>query len=1436
MALKPTQRWLDTARAGSAEPVLLVELRPTVLYDEKNFSGDWRGGADIKGHSLKELNNISGLNTAPPEGTVEPYPDELRLARTEVVHPQQQPVSLVFPDKLVFRHFSQYENSGADTYKDVGQYVQTFRLDKALHLKKLKLGLYNYANKYKNRIRIKLYSHLNESALNDYRVTIQSKPFGSATAPAVQGIYAGAKLVHSFEYDAARDSLSASDPNRSREGRDFESVNGNLFRIFDLSAADIWLPGSNIPCALDLSVNTDDDARNLNLCGSAEDRAFERGQLLHHDHSSGKFFMLPGDMGFKFVADGYVSEGTGIWTLDLGAKPSAGLQGELELRYSEPYGTGVEFKKRESDSASSWSANWDSAYDGVPLGNKRYVQVKAILRSKDGLDSPRIYSIRAAYRTACRFVMASRPLYGYPNLVAEAPDYSAEGDPLSGRASASDTSRLVLLDAAGMLPRLFSLYNMKNDEVRVYLGFDAPGFLDRSAPEYNYGLGDWLHYKSLWIEDWEIGEGKVSLHGYDQQVRLVEAQSPTRSSSQDIVEQLHYDLLPAALIKRDFLLRARIRPSCIDFQPDPNNSGLPRPENSFGSLGAANAWRFTRAIEKPSGLHAEDQELNRHLLAFQVVDERGRWVVRRVDFAASQVLRLSGDDILEKSERFQPGHRYQKNIVAVYYGGEGSDETKYRCLSLETDELGGKSYKEYSVDKLLSGFIPLSEDPRSFTGIPRTLALSRLRLQRHGLRTVDFATRLEHAWLQIGDHVYLDSRLYRRAGAGAPNPLLVMLTRKSIDRGLGSVSWSGLVLADDQEDDPPNAAPAAPQSLSVTANGDGTVSWNWTASPDEAGGAVLRYELFRRLSPGSFWGHSVATVAARGEGFTYGLEDGPYEQLLRYDFAVCAVGLNGYSSEMATALGVTVTAAPPAPPGPEDWALESREGAIAVYLLDDVERAQSYRVHVLLGGGPLWHEEGTMTRGTRRDSAFLYFPDDPTSPMTVRVFALSSVDSHGQQGEWSVPKVQTFRRLMPATHVPGAPVWEPDSGVYPLVSWVDTGPYHGYSISLRLGAPAGEADLVGRYELQRASDSGTGGVTWSAWERLPDCQVASGETAAASLIYENRDPAFKPGHKYRYRARAIGLNAIPGLWSETLTVTLNGDTTAPDRPVLGLAGQTGQNKLSISSPTIAGGPCPDFSHWKIEGLQQEIGVWHVLEPHWGDTVFLHSEGDEGLGKSWKYRVTAYDFSGNASPVSLETGYASMQRAGTTYLSGVVNQTLAQVSVNQADISLKVSQDGVVSAINLSPENVDIAGRRITVDGDTVFSADCEIYGILKSVATADEGDRIELSTEGGWPRLKMVLNDSTQVDIRVLGDENWGLGVISVYADDVLGYGGDYGSYLCGWAWDPGPDGMLMLPDYNGSPVVGWGLAAGRGRIAWDGNAHKLKVTIDGTTYTFSPD
>ncbi len=182
-------------------------------------------------------------------------------------------------------------------------------------------------------------------------------------------------------------------------------------------------------------------------------------------------------------------------------------------------------------------------------------------------------------------------------------------------------------------------------------------------------------------------------------------------------------------------------------------------------------------------------------------------------------------------------------MAAVLYGGRGKDERGYRALFVDYDQASEKQHQEHAVDRLCSEFIPAGADA---AGVPAAVAHRRLLLQKDGLLVVEFSTRLELAWLQIGDHIGLESRRYARSGAQSPNPLLALLTRKNIDRGLGMIHWSALVLLDAGQSAAAALAPEPPEAARVEALGGGVVQWSWTASPEDIPGAGGRYELFQR--------------------------------------------------------------------------------------------------------------------------------------------------------------------------------------------------------------------------------------------------------------------------------------------------------------------------------------------------------------------------------------------------------------------------------------------------------------------------------------------------------------------------------------------------------------------------------------------------------------
>ena len=221
-------------------------------------------------------------------------------------------------------------------------------------------------------------------------------------------------------------------------------------------------------------------------------------------------------------------------------------------------------------------------------------------------------------------------------------------------------------------------------------------------------------------------------------------------------------------------------------------------------------------------------------------------------------------------------------------------------------------------------------------------------------------------------------------------------------------------------------------------------------------------------------------------------------------------------------------------------------------------------------------------------------------------------------------------------------------------------------------APAGEEDLVDRYELQRRDDGGQGQTDWSNWERLTDYRVKQEDSslpAPATFFYDNTDRMLKPSWYYQYRVRAVGKNNVPGTWSSSVTVQLTEDTTPPAQPSITVKNLVGSNRIYISEPTEA-----DFAYFKIEG-KEDGGSWEVLAPHFKGTTYNHMVDDTELETGWQYRVTAYDHSGNASPTSATSSAKAQKKAGAAYLSGAVNDTLAQVSVNETDIELRVEKNG-----------------------------------------------------------------------------------------------------------------------------------------------------------------
>ncbi len=1269
MALKPTQRWNAEAVSGRSEPVLKFEFNPTVAYGELNCRADWSSG---QADDNLDLGHQS---------------EQLRLKRTRMVDHEECQLSQgknYLP--MMEKHIWEDGKKVHDGYT-LGRLVQIFRVNKSFKLKELQMSIHHHSE-YTGRLTIRILSGLSESVANLPRNSRDSH---------VDRVLEGAKELGKLEINYASDVPVV----RDDEG-------GRSWVVLDFSEENIWIPGGDVPCAIVLEPTAGNRKDFLYFKGSISRRNYSKGSFYWGIPSRKEYWLQPGNLAFKFKIDAFAEQAEGTWILDLGGDRPLGAQGELEIRYCEPEGARAQFLIAEADSASHAEGinPWRSVSDGSPI-SKRFVKLKATLFSDSlGIDTPRIQSIRAAFKQKVSWLLASRPMFGYPNLVAEAPDYSAEGDPLSGSASATDTSRIVLMDPGGIASELFSSYSMKNDKVTIWLGFDTPHFADQRVGDTP---ADWLPFKTVWIEDWEPGEGRLEVHCYDQQIRFRKAQAPFPADSPEQNEQIHYDRANPARVKYDLLRRAGIRRSEIDYD---HGEGTLAPtgdiKQSFTRLGLAFDWELNYGLSSSTSLESVDSELNRHLLSFQLVDEWGKWVVRYADFECvfdsqhgwcrySEALQtVESEHLAAGSETFSPGLKHLRNWGLVYFGGSGGEQSAYSCLMVSPGPVSARAHKENASDKLYSAFIPADREDQA-----GSVALRRRLLQQQGLRTVQFTTGLRYANLQIGEHINFNSNLYRRPGAVSPNPLLVMITRKNIDHNLSTIHWAGIVLLDAEQTAGEEYQFGAPSGLEVVPQGDGRANWTWFAAVDEQGSGIVRYELFQRLSNLRDWGEPVAGVTAIGSS-SYEWTGSAYDEALQYDCGVRAVHASGARSRIICCDNVVLTGQLPVVPAASDWQIRSRPGRLIVSMLKQVDGATSYRVYRISEGR--WRPMGEFTLGDE----FICEAPDPYR-VSFHYLTISSVNRWGESARSPV-KAKYCPPKDPSSFVPGAPGFDSGGGTFPLVSRLPVGSYQAFSIIVRFRPLQEEAGMIGRYELERRDKQNPESEDWSVWERLTEYSVKQDElTPTPNVIhYDNTDSRLKPGRVYQYRVRAVSRWEAPGQWSEPVGVLLTDDTTGPDQPTVTLYEETGRTRLAISSPAIGGGPCPDFSHFVVEG-RPSGGEWEVIDPRWTNTVFYHTGPDSDLEVDWDYRVTAYDHSGNDSPVGVAQEPGKKKKANLTYLADSVvgtgtPGTLCQITQNAGEIDLRVQHNEVINSINLSTEGIRIDASKLLISGSTTFAS------------------------------------------------------------------------------------------------------------------------------------
>lgn len=474
---------------------------------------------------------------------------------------------------------------------------------------------------------------------------------------------------------------------------------------------------------------------------------------------------------------------------------------------------------------------------------------------------------------------------------------------------------------------------------------------------------------------------------------------------------------------------------------------------------------------------------------------------------------------------------------------------------------------------------------------------------------------------------------------------------------------------------------------------------------------------------------------------------------------------------------------------PPEWSLKGIEGGWRFRIHKRVPDAKWYFIHKWDHASEKYvavksipesrdpHEEGTPQTPLIYD----YFaPITDTPNRYYGKFKVQSV-SHDYQGALSDSQECWTLYDLPSDWEPDAPTLLTTGG-YPLISRAplpDGG--LGYTISLKIQAPADQKNLVKEYIIDRVCDEG------DSFEGKPtktNTLTIKAVPHPKIVIWHDTDRSFVPGHQYRYTVYARALNDNKGPVSNTQDKTLTDDTTAPDDPVFTVTTSPGNIEVVFDPIEVGGNPDVGWAYIQLQ-YRIDSGDWtDVILDKTLSHVFSIAEAD--YADEYEFQAKVFDYAGNANEgdwqtdenkytagevselcfgvdlankitlISTNEGNIStheteisqnatdiLLRATKTYVDGEVTTLETSIGVNADAIVLKVAKNvgdecEILSEINLNSSGVRIAGKHFAVDVDTTFAADVAIQGILKAsggIKTSLASDRITIGKFGGTEQI-----------------------------------------------------------------------------------------------------
>lgn len=346
----------------------------------------------------------------------------------------------------------------------------------------------------------------------------------------------------------------------------------------------------------------------------------------------------------------YQSTGSISIKLDLGVTPLD--PGEWEFSDIRDGGTTIVYQAWSSATGAfaGEETSLGTIVDGDLITNlKRYYKITATLAaSADNLITPKILKVKANFDVWERYCLADKPISWkgdpLPPIVMALPQIQYQMDPLEGKASISKLS-VDFLDE-GFLEQIITTYFLKNNEIRIFVGFDAPGW-------------DAEDYAEFWrgeIVDWERKTGVITLVCADWAIDT-KVEIPEEDPVTGIVTPIVFDGHPSDL-KEDLLSnKVNMRDSKIHFQSlADNKAALP-------------GWRFFRTVPKPTDGWKLIQEINRLEGAVLIPREDGKLFDYLFDPSTPHVAEFGPDQVQLKSTTFKARMDLTLiNQAIVYFG------------------------------------------------------------------------------------------------------------------------------------------------------------------------------------------------------------------------------------------------------------------------------------------------------------------------------------------------------------------------------------------------------------------------------------------------------------------------------------------------------------------------------------------------------------------------------------------------------------------------------------------------------------------------------------------------------------------------------------------------------------------------------------------------